>query len=82
MLFRSEVDALVKQIQPEENLKKQRSKRDKRKMKRLRRVINRLKKQGLTKEQIKNKVLQKNRFERFDEQDFEEAYKPITLIGT
>jgi len=64
----------IKQIQPEENLRQERSKKDKRKFKRFKRVINRLKKQGLTKEQIRNRVLKKNRFDNFSEQDFEEAY--------
>jgi len=70
----AEIDNLIKQIQPEENLRQERSKKDKRKFKRFKRVINRLKKQGLTKEQIRNRVLKKNRFDNFSEQDFEEAY--------
>ena len=70
----AEIDNLIKQIQPEENLRQERSKKDKRKFKRFKRVINRLKKQGLTKEQIRNRVLNKNRFDNFSEQDFEEAY--------
>ena len=70
----AEIDALVKQIQPEENLRQERNKKDKRKFKRLQRAIRRLKKQGLTKEQAKNRLLKRSKFERFNDQDFEEAW--------
>jgi hypothetical protein len=73
----AEIDNLVKQIQPEENLRKERSKKDNRKFKRLKRAIKRLKKQGLSKERIKNRLLKRNKFERFDEQDFEEAWGSV-----
>jgi len=76
----AEIDNLVKQIQPEENLRQERSKKDQRKFKRLKRAVNRLKKQGLTKDQIRNRVLKKNRFNNFSEQDFEEAYRGSSIV--
>ena len=79
----AQIDALIKQIPAEENLRKQRSKKDKRKFRRLVRVIKRLRTTAIlgkkyTKEQIKAKVLNKNRFDQFDETDFEEAWKAST----
>jgi hypothetical protein len=89
----SEINNLVKQIAPEEKLKKERNKKDKRKFRRLVRVIRKLRTkivfnledailgQGpvkevyLTKEQIKNRVLNNKIFDQFDETDFEEAWK-------
>lgn len=71
----AEIDALVKQIAPEENLRKERSKRDKRKLKRLARAIRRLRDNGKGKAEIKKRLLKKNKFDQFDDQDFEEAWK-------
>ena len=71
----AEIDDLVKQIAPEENLRKERSKRDKRKLKRLARAIRRLRDNGKGKTEIKKRLLKKNKFDQFDDQDFEEAWK-------
>ena len=76
----AEIDDLVKQIAPEENLRKERSKKDKRKFRRLVRIVRRLRTTEIlgkryTKEQIKAKVLNKKNFDQFDDQDFEEAWK-------
>lgn len=71
----AEIDNLVKQIAPEENLRKERSKKDKRKLKRLSRAIRRLRNNGKGKAEIKKRLLKKNKFDQFDDQDFEEAWK-------
>jgi len=76
----AQIDNLIKQIPAEENLKKERSKKDKRKFRRLVRVVKRYRVTEIfgkrfTKEEIKAKVLNKNRFDQFDESDFEEAWK-------
>ena len=68
--MQAEIDKMVSQIQPEKNVVEQ-SKKDKRIIKRLKRIIKSLKKQGLNKQQIKNKVLKRK---RFTEQNFEDAW--------
>ena len=76
----AEVANIIKSIPAEEKVVNERSKRDKRKFKRFKRTINRLKKQGLTKEQIRSRVLNKNKFDNFSEQDFEEAYRGSSIV--
>jgi len=82
----AEVDTIIKSIPTEEKVVKERSKRDKRKIKRAARVIRRLRKKGLNKDQIKARLLKKNRFDQFDEQDFEDAWNQSnssnTITGT
>ena len=53
---------------------KERNKKDKRKFKRLTRKIKRLRSRGYSKTQIKVQLKNKNRFEKFDDEDFEEAW--------
>jgi hypothetical protein len=71
----AQIDELIKQIPPEENLKKERSKKDKRRLKRLARAIRRLRDNGKSKTDIKKRLLKRNKFDQFDESDFEEAWK-------
>lgn len=80
----AEIDNLIKQIPAEENLRKQRSKKDQRKFNRLKRVIKRLKGQGLSKNEIKYRVLNTkvgglfgSRFSMFTAKDFEEAWNEL-----
>lgn len=70
----AEVATIIKSIPAEEKVIKERNKKDKRKFKRLTRQIKRLRARGLSKQEIKNKVLGKNKFDRFDDEDFEEAW--------
>ena len=68
--MQADIDKLVNEIQPEKNLV-EKSKKDKRRIKRLKRIIKGYKRQGLNKQQIKNKVLRRK---RFTEQEFEDAF--------
>ena len=68
--MQADIDKLVNEIQPEKNLV-EKSKKDKRRIKRLKRIIRLYKRQGLNKQQIKNKVLRRK---RFTEQEFEDAF--------
>lgn len=68
--MQAEIDKMVSEIQPEKNVV-EKSKKDKRRIKRLKRIIKGYKRQGLNKQQIKNKVLRRK---RFTEQDFEDAF--------
>jgi len=68
--MQADIDKLVNEIQPEKNLV-EKSKKDKRRIKRLKRIIKGYKRQGLNKQEIKNKVLRRK---RFTEQEFEDAF--------
>ena len=69
----AEVATIIKSIPAEEKVIKERSKRDKRKIKRASKFIRFLKKNGKPKTYIKTAVLRK--YNGFDDQDFEEAWK-------
>ncbi len=70
----ADVATIIKSIPTEEKVVKERNKKDKRKFKRLTRKIKRLKSRGFSKSQIKIKLKNKNRFDQFDDEDFEEAW--------
>jgi ABC-type transporter Mla subunit MlaD len=69
----AEVATIIKSIPAEEKAIKERNKRDKRKIKRASRLIRFLKKNGKAKPQIKTSVLRK--YDGFDDQDFEDAWR-------
>lgn len=71
----AEVATIIKSIPAEEKVVKERNKKDKRKFKRLVRKIKRMRKRNISKAEIKSRVLdKKKKFDRFDEEDFEEAW--------
>lgn len=70
----ADVATIIKSIPTEEKVVKERNKKDKRKFKRLTRKIKRLRSRGYSKTQIKVQLKNKNRFEKFDDEDFEEAW--------
>ena len=69
----AEVATIIKSIPAEEKVIKERSKRDKRKIKRASKFIRFLKKNGKPKPYIKTAVLRK--YNGFDDQDFEDAWR-------
>lgn len=71
----ADVATIIKSIPAEEKVVKERNKKDKRKFKRLVRKIKRMRKRNISKAEIKSRVLdKKKKFDRFDEEDFEEAW--------